>query len=89
MLQHDEIDGIDEREEVLPRLDIERGINEGYVADVRIEVDEEVEITPEELQIIEEIKELLTQEEGNKYIMFKKVDRTKITRKNARGEWSY
>ena len=78
VLQHDEVDGIDEREEVLPRLDVEGEINEGYEADVRIEVNEEVEITPEELQIIEEVKELLTQGEDDKYIMFKKVDRKKL-----------
>ena len=78
VLQHDEVDGIDEREEVLPRLDVEGEINEGYKADVRIEVNEEVEITPEELQIIEEVKELLTEEEDDKYIMFKKVNRKKL-----------
>ena len=74
VLQHDEVDGIDERE-VLPILDVEGEINEVYEADVRIEVNEEVEITPEELQIVEEVKELLPQEEDEKYIMFKKVDR--------------
>ena len=78
VLQHDEVDGIDEREEVLPRLDVEGEINEGYEADVRNEVNEEVEITPEELQIIEEAKDLLTQEEDDKYIMFKRVDRKKL-----------
>ena len=32
-----------------------------------------MEITPEELQIIEEVKEVLTQEEGDKFIMLKKL----------------
>ena len=56
VFQHDEVDGSDQREETLSRLDVEVEINEGFGTDVRMEVIEEVEITPKELQIIEEVK---------------------------------
>ena len=79
MFQHDEVDGIDQREEMLLRLDVEVEINEGWEcgADARIEASEEVQIPPEEVHIIEEVKGILTLAEGENYIMCKRGDRKK------------
>ena len=54
-------------------------MNEVNEAEIAVEVSEASEITPEEQLIIDEVKGLMAQRETNDNIMFKKVDRKRLS----------